>query len=221
MCRAESWRQVPAVRRNRGRHVEPLCKHHKPRATRRRNRLSERRRAWHVYGYRVLFHPTCDRRCFSCVGSVCLSPASAVSCSMLTDDRCSGMCARAFAFFLSTSCAILAAMLLLMSAAIWTAMVHMSKGVNGFVIQSQSSAPLGILVYSGPGIGILWAAFICMFASIVPYLIRLDILLKSLDPLPHAFSAAAHTGLSTSANFIDRCCSSLTSIILLLARLDK
>jgi hypothetical protein len=84
----------------------------------------------------------------------------------------SGVCTRTYTFLLSTSFAILGTVLLLIAAAMWTAMVNMSADVNAFVIQAQASTPLGIVVHAGPGLYILWAAFACLFASIVPYMIR-------------------------------------------------
>jgi hypothetical protein len=50
-------------------------------------------------------------------------------------------------------------------------MVNRSSDINDFVVQGKG-IPLGFEVHAGPGLYILWAAFACLFASVVPYMIR-------------------------------------------------
>lgn len=76
-----------------------------------------------------------------------------------------------YTFLLSTLLAVVATIMLLIAAAMWTAMVNMSKDINQFIIAGPSNLPLGIQVTTGPGIYILWASFAMIFASILPYMI--------------------------------------------------
>jgi hypothetical protein len=61
--------------------------------------------------------------------------------------------------------------MLLIAAAMWTAMVEKSADVNKFIIPGPG-VPLGIVVSTGPGLYLLWGAFACLAASTLPYLIR-------------------------------------------------
>lgn len=83
-----------------------------------------------------------------------------------------GIPKRSYTFFMSTVFAILSSILLLIGAAIWTVMIKKSESVNGFFIGTQSNhSPIGIVVSLGPGVLMIWAAFACMVASIIPYMI--------------------------------------------------
>jgi hypothetical protein len=84
----------------------------------------------------------------------------------------SGIVRYTYTFLLSTLLAIVGSILLLIAGAMWTAMVSMSKDINNFVVTGPSNLPFGIVVSSGPGIYILWAAFATLLASIGPYMIR-------------------------------------------------
>jgi len=77
-------------------------------------------------------------------------------------------------FFLSSVLAIIATLMLLCSAAIWTAVVQKAQTINNQVIQSNGTSlapvPLGFKVSPGSGLWLLWSAFIVMSLSTVPYL---------------------------------------------------
>ena len=45
--------------------------------------------------------------------------------------------------------------------------------MNGLILNT-TDIPLGIEVTTGPGLSLLWAAVGCLFASLVPYLLRYD-----------------------------------------------
>jgi hypothetical protein len=83
-----------------------------------------------------------------------------------------------YTFLLSTLLAIIGAIMLLIAAAMWTAMVNLSKDINSFIVAGPSGLPLGLVVSTGPGVYLLWASFACLLASIGPYMIRYAI------PLP-------------------------------------
>lgn len=53
--------------------------------------------------------------------------------------------------------------------------IHILTGVSNFVAQvttSAESTPLGITVSSGASLWLFWASFVCLFLSIMPYLVR-------------------------------------------------
>lgn len=85
----------------------------------------------------------------------------------------SGVFKHTLAFFASACLAILATVFILTAASLWTAAVNTSESVNSLILNT-TSIPLGIKVSSGSGLSLLWAAVGCLFASLVPYLIRSD-----------------------------------------------
>jgi len=51
-------------------------------------------------------------------------------------------------------------------------MVQKSMTLNDILVGNSSNpTPLGLVVAMGPGLYMLWAAFACSFASVVPYMI--------------------------------------------------
>ncbi|KAK0198507.1 actin cortical patch SUR7/pH-response regulator pali [Armillaria mellea] len=83
-----------------------------------------------------------------------------------------GMFKQAFTFFISTVFAALSTILILCGAAIWTAMINKSATINDVLIGDASNPVLvGIDVSVGPVLYLLWAAFACLFVSIIPYMI--------------------------------------------------
>jgi uncharacterized BrkB/YihY/UPF0761 family membrane protein len=85
-------------------------------------------------------------------------------------------------FLVSTLFAIAGSLLLLIGASIWTVIIQRSANINDLPVHSHSgdqSVPLGIVVSLGPGLLLTWAAFACLVASVIPYMIRcvIDLLL--------------------------------------------
>jgi len=78
-----------------------------------------------------------------------------------------------FTFFLSSIFAIISALMILTSAAIWTAVVAKARAVNAqqIPLASPTSQPvtLGIVVSPGTGLWLLWSAFATLFLSTIPY----------------------------------------------------
>jgi hypothetical protein len=78
-------------------------------------------------------------------------------------------------FLVSTLFAIAGSLLLLIGASIWTVIIQRSANINNLPVHSHSgdqSVPLGIVVSLGPGLLLTWAAFACLVASVIPYMIR-------------------------------------------------
>ncbi|KAG8220046.1 hypothetical protein J3R82DRAFT_1062 [Butyriboletus roseoflavus] len=65
---------------------------------------------------------------------------------------------------------ILSALFILIGAAIWTAIVEKLESVN--TMQLAQGIGSGIEVSYGNGIYLTWAAFACLAAATVPYMIR-------------------------------------------------
>ncbi|THU88461.1 hypothetical protein K435DRAFT_969488 [Dendrothele bispora CBS 962.96] len=82
----------------------------------------------------------------------------------------SGIAKHGVTFFISAAAAVISSLFLLIGAAIWTVILNRSDTINGFVLGSQTNqTPVGIVVSTGPGLYILWAAFAIMFVSNIPY----------------------------------------------------
>lgn len=68
---------------------------------------------------------------------------------------------------------MLGSLFLLVGASIWTVIVNKSSTVNNLIIgQAGVPSPVGIEVTVGHGLYVLWAAFVLLIISIVPYMIR-------------------------------------------------
>ncbi|KAG0703152.1 actin cortical patch SUR7/pH-response regulator pali [Suillus ampliporus] len=80
-----------------------------------------------------------------------------------------GVARRALLFFISTASSIIAALFILIGAAIWTSIVKKCEGVNTLTLTSGVLS--GIVVSYGNGIYLVWAAFACLAASTVPYMV--------------------------------------------------
>lgn len=83
-----------------------------------------------------------------------------------------GILRHTLAFLVSTIFAIIGSLLLLIGVVIWTIIVKKAEDINQILV-GQPSAPvsLGIFVEVGNGIFLAWAAFACLIASIIPYMI--------------------------------------------------
>lgn len=85
-----------------------------------------------------------------------------------------GLFKHALAFLVSTVFAILSSVMLLIGAVIWTVIIKKAESINGWIVPlpSGTEVPLGISVDVGGGLFLAWAAFACIIASIIPYMIR-------------------------------------------------
>lgn len=85
-----------------------------------------------------------------------------------------GILKHALGFLTSTIFAVIGAVLLLIGAVIWTVIVKKAQDINTFTVNipNASPVPLGITVDVGNGILLAWAAWACLVASIIPYMIR-------------------------------------------------
>lgn len=86
----------------------------------------------------------------------------------------SGLLKHSYTFFFSAFLAALSSILVLISAAVWTVIIKKSQSVNDIMIgaSAANSVSVGINVAVGPGIILIWVAFACLFASVVPYMVR-------------------------------------------------
>lgn len=77
-------------------------------------------------------------------------------------------------FFASTTLAVIGSALLLVGVVIWTIIVKKAQVINDIMVGQPGSppVPLGITVSMGNGIFLAWAAFACLIASTIPYMIR-------------------------------------------------
>lgn len=82
----------------------------------------------------------------------------------------SGVLRRTVLFLFSATMSILSALFILIGAAIWTAIVEKLESVN--TMQVVQGIVSGIEVSYGNGIYLTWAAFACLLAATVPYMIR-------------------------------------------------
>ncbi|KIJ68686.1 hypothetical protein HYDPIDRAFT_37127 [Hydnomerulius pinastri MD-312] len=80
-----------------------------------------------------------------------------------------GVLRKTFLFFLSATLSVVAALFVLVGAAIWTAIIKKAETVNSMTLAQGIIS--GIEVSYGSGIYLTWAAFACLAASIVPYMI--------------------------------------------------
>ena len=76
-----------------------------------------------------------------------------------------------WAFFLSTSAAIVASIFVLAGSALWTVAIKRAETINAWTVQ-PAQVPLGIEVSVGIGLYLAWAAFACLVTSVIPYMIR-------------------------------------------------
>jgi hypothetical protein len=76
-------------------------------------------------------------------------------------------------FWVATSLAVFSTLCIMISASIYTAIVGKAQGINSAQWQPPSGppVPLGIVVTFGNALWLQWTAFICLFLSIVPYVI--------------------------------------------------
>jgi len=78
--------------------------------------------------------------------------------------------------FLTAACSSsFAALTLLIGASIWSASINKSQSINSVRLDfpnSNTQVAIGIIVSAGSGLYIVWAAFVLMFCSVLPYMIN-------------------------------------------------
>lgn len=78
--------------------------------------------------------------------------------------------------FLTAACSSsFAALTLLIGASIWSASINRSQSINSLRLEfpnSNNQVAIGIIVSAGNGLYIAWAAFVLMFCSVLPYMIK-------------------------------------------------
>ncbi|KAJ3506087.1 hypothetical protein NLJ89_g7069 [Agrocybe chaxingu] len=85
-----------------------------------------------------------------------------------------GIAKNNWTFFVSAIFSIAGSLLLLIGAAIWTVIIKKSQSINNILLRlpnSNTTVGLGITVSEGNGLFIAWAAFVCLFLSIIPYML--------------------------------------------------
>ncbi|KAF7340014.1 hypothetical protein MVEN_01919100 [Mycena venus] len=82
-----------------------------------------------------------------------------------------GVPKRSWTFFLSTFSALVGSVFLLIGAAIWTVMIKKAQSVNTAMLDTQPPIPAGIEVSTGSALFMIWAAFVTLTVSVVPYMI--------------------------------------------------
>ncbi|KAG2156506.1 actin cortical patch SUR7/pH-response regulator pali [Suillus bovinus] len=83
-----------------------------------------------------------------------------------------GVIRNALFFFISTASSIVAALCILIGAAIWTSIVKKCEGINTLELTPLNGGVIsGMIVSYGNGIYLAWAAFACLAAAAVPYMV--------------------------------------------------
>ncbi|KAF7367252.1 hypothetical protein MSAN_00787100 [Mycena sanguinolenta] len=82
-----------------------------------------------------------------------------------------GVFRRNFTFFLSSFTAVIGSIFVLISATIWTVMIKRAESINTALISGSTPIPVGIVVSIGKGLFLMWAAFVTLLVSVVPYMI--------------------------------------------------
>ncbi|WWC88550.1 uncharacterized protein L201_003461 [Kwoniella dendrophila CBS 6074] len=72
-------------------------------------------------------------------------------------------------FLIAAICSGLGAFLIMIGAALWTAVIAKDNSVN--IVKVQSKASLGIIVSAGPSLYLTWVAFALITLSCAPYVI--------------------------------------------------
>ncbi|KAL4064592.1 actin cortical patch SUR7/pH-response regulator pali [Scleroderma yunnanense] len=80
-----------------------------------------------------------------------------------------GVLRKTFLFFASAALAVLSTIFILIGAAIWTSLVKKTESIN--TMQIAQGVLSGMSMSYGSGIYLSWAAFACLAASVVPYMI--------------------------------------------------
>ncbi|THH11780.1 hypothetical protein EW145_g439 [Phellinidium pouzarii] len=102
------------------------------------------------------------------LGSICAALAMII-----------GIPKKTYTYLLSTLFAILGTGLLFVGVVIWTVLVNKTESINRATVTTSGSdsevTPLGIIVSAGASLWLFWASFVCLFLSIMPYLVSLEV----------------------------------------------
>jgi len=84
-----------------------------------------------------------------------------------------GIFKHTWAFLFSTLFAVFGTIFLLVGVVIWTVIISKAQSINHAMVQFQSDqfVALGIIVSTGNGLWLFWAAFVCLLLSVLPYMI--------------------------------------------------
>ncbi|KDR85268.1 hypothetical protein GALMADRAFT_234029 [Galerina marginata CBS 339.88] len=81
-----------------------------------------------------------------------------------------GIAKNNFTFFVSAIFSAVGSLFLLVAAGLWTVMIKKTQAIN-IAVNPLNQQPLRIIVTEGNGLFLTWAAFVCLFVSIVPYVV--------------------------------------------------
>jgi hypothetical protein len=85
----------------------------------------------------------------------------------------SGVAKSAFTFFASTTFSIIGSLFILIGASIWTVMIKKTQSINTAIIANTvPPVTAGIEVTIGTGLYMIWAAFVTLAVSVIPYMVR-------------------------------------------------
>jgi len=71
-------------------------------------------------------------------------------------------------FLVSSTFAVFGSILLLIGASLWTIIIKKSEAINT-TLNAVTKQSLGIILSTGSGLFIAWAAFVCLAVSVIPY----------------------------------------------------
>ncbi|KAJ7919031.1 actin cortical patch SUR7/pH-response regulator pali [Mycena leptocephala] len=83
-----------------------------------------------------------------------------------------GVAKSAFTFFASTTFSIIGSLFILIGASIWTVMIKKTQSINTAIIANTvPPVSAGIEVTIGTGLYMIWAAFVTLAVSVIPYMV--------------------------------------------------
>lgn len=86
-----------------------------------------------------------------------------------TDVFNRGIAKNNLTFFLSSIFSVIGTIFLLTAASLWTVLIKKTQSIN---TATQGGRLLGITVSEGNGLFLTWAAFVCLFLSVIPNVLR-------------------------------------------------
>ncbi|KAF8973850.1 actin cortical patch SUR7/pH-response regulator pali [Flammula alnicola] len=73
-------------------------------------------------------------------------------------------------FFVSSIFSAVGCIFLLIAASLWTVLIRKTEAINT-ALQAGNQQSVGISISEGSGLFLTWAAFVCLFVSVIPYAI--------------------------------------------------
>ena len=89
---------------------------------------------------------------------------------MLTYVCRSGIAKNGLTFFVSSIFSVVGSILLLAGASAWTVLLKKTESINTAL--GPIGEQVGITVSQGTGLSLTWAAFVCLFLSVIPNVLR-------------------------------------------------